>query len=161
MTTLNCAIDPMCAAVAAMAAAQTTVPVMAPSLARSRANASRSRATLSVTAEGLQEGLALGLGQVGGDQLAVVAVEPLPEPVDVGVVGDQEQRGGAGCDLGADPLQVLLGDSGPVGPLRQDTDPGTDDRPPDRDAEKRSPKNAPDRAPPAPPLPPAGLVVQP
>src|SRR5262245_28852412 len=109
MTRLSWPVVSMWPAPAAIAAAHTTVPVMAPSLARKSALASRGAAAGSATAEGLQEHFALGVGEVGGDQLAVATAEPLTEPVHVGVLGDQEERGGAGGDLGPDPLHVLLG----------------------------------------------------
>src|SRR3954453_3816789 len=84
---------------AAIAAAQTTVPVMAPSPPRTSPSGSRrSSAAGSATAEGLQQGVALGLREVGADQLAVSAVEPLTEAVEVGVLGDHEERGRARGD---------------------------------------------------------------
>jgi hypothetical protein len=72
--------------------------------------------------EGLQQGGALGLGEVGADQRAVAAPEPLAETVEVGVLGDQEQGRAAGSDLGADPL--LLPAREPVGTVGGETGPG-------------------------------------
>src|SRR6478672_1719587 len=43
-------------------------------------------------AERLHQRLALSLGEVGADQRLVHAAEPLAEPVELALVGDEEQR---------------------------------------------------------------------
>src|SRR5262245_41902700 len=79
-----------------------------------------------LAAEGLDAELALGLGEVGGDELAAHPVEPFAEPVEVTFLGDDEQGGGALSDLTADLLQVLLPDADLLGRLAQPADGGTD-----------------------------------
>src|SRR5919112_4746952 len=82
----------------AIAAAQTTVPVIVASPPASRPSRSL-RAGASGTAEGLQERGALGLGQVGADQRRVPPVEALAQPVHLRVLRHHEQRGRALGDL--------------------------------------------------------------
>ena len=79
----------------------------------------------SATSEGLQQGAALGLGQVGRDECGFSAAEAIPEAVEVGVLRDQEQGRRPRHELGTDPLQVLLGDAGAGGCLGKCTDAGT------------------------------------
>src|SRR4051794_2705839 len=77
--------------------------VLSPHSARMRSPRSAS--------EGVDEDLALLVGEVGADELPVHPVEALAEPVEVRVLGDEEERGRPGRDLLAEPLHVLLGEA--------------------------------------------------
>src|SRR5690349_8771077 len=72
-----------------------------------------SRAPTSAS-EGLEQDLSLVVREIGADQARVQAVEALAEPVEVRVLGDEEQRGRARLHLLANAFDVLLGDAGAV-----------------------------------------------
>src|SRR4051812_45301152 len=124
-----------------MTAAQTTVPVMTPSLPLTSRRGPDRRS--SSATEGLQEDGPLGIGEVGADQPAVTAVEPLAEAVQVGALGHQEQGRAAGANLGSDPLQVLLRDPRAGGGLDEGADPGAEREAGDRDREEGTAEEAP------------------
>src|SRR3954465_6447264 len=91
----------------------------------------------SRSAEGLHQGLALGIGEVGVDQGLVDAAEPLAQTVELALLGDEEQRRRTFHHFLADPLEVTLRDAGAVGGLAQRADRSADDAADDGHEEQR------------------------
>ena len=102
---------------------------------------------MSAAAEGLQQHLTLGIGEVRVDELAVHAVESFADPVEIALLGDHEESRGSWGHLGADLLELLLGDAGVLGHLADRADRGaghaTDHGDEEEGAEEDSPESSP------------------
>src|SRR3954454_24217621 len=75
-----------------------------------------------MAAERLQQNVPLTVGEVGGDQLAVQAVQAFAEPIQVAFLGDEEQRRGALGDLGPDLFELVAPDAGALGGFGEASD---------------------------------------
>src|SRR6478735_6228334 len=114
---------------------------------------SRGGAPSGSAAEGLEQCVAFGVGEVGGHERAVHPDEALSQPVEVALLGHREQSRGALGDLGPDGLQVLLVDPGVLGGLADGTDCRTSNPTHHRNEKQGTGQQPPESTPPRPSTP--------